>query len=192
VAAYRSVFESFGADRPVVVRLADIGGDKAVPYLEPVGREFARTPGQRALLLVQLRAIWRAGGLAGVVPHVTAPMVSSLDDARALAELRDSARAQVAAAGDPLPERMISGVMIELSTAVSIAAELAPLVDFFSIGTNDLTQSILGTDRTDPASAGLADSLHPAVLDSIAAVVSAAKAAGIPVTVCGEMAGDPM
>ena len=109
VAAYRRAFEAFGPGRPVVVRLADIGGDKGIPYL---GLPAEANPflGVRAirlayrdpeLLRTQLRAIWRAGGLAGVVPHVMAPMVATLEDVDLLDALRDEARAAVVAAGHP-------------------------------------------------------------------------------------------
>jgi phosphoenolpyruvate-protein kinase (PTS system EI component) len=120
-----------------------------------------------------------------------APMVATVADARLLIDLRDEARAQVVAAGDPCPERMETGLMIEVPSAAMLAAELARLVDFFSIGTNDLTQYILAADRGNPALARFQDALHPAVLRTIASVVAGASGAGIPVAACGELAGDP-
>ena len=199
VEPYRRVFAAFGPDRPVVIRLADIGGDKALPYLDlPV--EANPAMGVRAirlgathsdLLAAQLRAIWRAAGLAGVIPRVMAPMVATLADVELLRELRDEARAAVAASGEPLPERMITGVMIEIPSAAIMAAQIARRVDFFSIGTNDLTQYTLAADRSNPALAHLQDALHPAVLRLVAAVVEGAAGAGIPTSVCGELAGDP-
>jgi phosphocarrier protein FPr len=199
VAAYRQTMESFGPDRPVVIRLADIGGDKEIPYLglpeEPnpfLGvRAIRLAHGSRELLLTQLRAIWRAAGLAGVTPHVMAAMVSTVADARLLAELRDEARAVVVAAGQPCPERMITGLMIEVPSAAAMAPELAQLADFFSIGTNDLTQYVLAADRGNPSLARLQDALHPAVLRTVAAVVAGAVSAGVRVAACGELAGDP-
>jgi phosphoenolpyruvate-protein phosphotransferase len=204
VAAYRAAFEAFGPDRPVVIRLADIGGDKALPYLQlpPEANPFLgvrairlAAHGSRELLLTQLRAIWRAAGLAGVTPHVMAPMVATLDDARLLIELRDEARAGAAvtasAAGDTLPDTMATGVMIEIPSAAIMSPELARVVDFFSIGTNDLTQYALAADRGNASLASLQDALHPAVLRLIREVVAGADAAGIPVAVCGELAGDP-
>ena len=199
VEPYRRVFEAFGPRRPVVVRLADIGGDKTVPYLDlpPEANPF---PGARAirlaardlgLLSAQLRAIWRAAGQAGVTPHVMAPMVADLSDARLLLELRDEARAAVAASGRPLPDRMVTGVMIEVPSAAILAPELARLVDFFSIGTNDLTQYTMAADRSNPALAHLQDALHPAVLRLVTSVVVGADGAGIPVAACGELAGEP-
>ncbi|MFH1475289.1 MAG: phosphoenolpyruvate--protein phosphotransferase [Chloroflexota bacterium] len=199
VAAYRRAFEAFGPGRPVVVRLADIGGDKGIPYLGLPGeanpflgvraiRLAYRDPG---LLLTQLRAIWRAGGLAGVVPHVMAPMVATLEDVDLLDALRDEARAVVVAAGHACAERMVTGIMVEIPAAALLAPELARRVAFFSIGTNDLTQYLMAADRGNAALDRFQDALHPAVLRAIAGVVAGADAAGIPVAVCGELAGDP-
>lgn len=199
VGEYRRAMEAFGPDRPVVVRLADIGGDKSIPYLgspaEPnpfLGVRAIRLADEsRELLLTQLRAIWRAAAAAGVTPHVMAPMVATIADARLLLELRDEARRAVAADGAACPERMATGIMIEVPSAAIMAPELARMVDFFSIGTNDLTQYVMAADRGNPSLAGLQDALHPAVLRTIATVVAGADAAGIPVAVCGELAGDP-
>ena len=201
IESYRRAMAAFAEpERPVVVRLADIGGDKPIPYLglpsEPnpfLGVRAIRLAeqGSRELLLTQLRAIWRAAGLAGVTPHVMAPMVSTIADARLLLELRDEARGQVVAARSVCPERMATGIMIEVPAAAILAPELARLVDFFSIGTNDLPQYVLAADRGNPSLARFQDALHPAVLRTIAGVVAGADAAGIPVAVCGELAGDP-
>jgi len=196
---YRRTMEAFGPERPVVIRLADIGGDKSIPYLgrpeEPnpfLGvRAIRLAHDSRELLLTQLRAIWRAAGAAGVTPHVMAPMIATLADARLLTGLRDEARREVVASGAACPEKMVTGVMIEVPSAAILAPELARLVDFFSIGTNDLTQYILAADRGNPSLARFQDALHPAVLRTIAAVVTGADGAGIPVAVCGELAGDP-
>jgi phosphoenolpyruvate-protein phosphotransferase len=199
VEAYRRVFEAFGPQRAVVVRLADIGGDKGIPYLR-LPAEANPFLGVRAirlayrdpeLLRTQLRAIWRAGGLAGVVPHVMAPMVATLEDVTLLESLRDDARAAVLAAGRPCAERMITGIMVEIPAAAFLAPELARRVAFFSIGTNDLTQYVMAADRGNATLGHLQDALHPAVLRAIAGVVAGADAAGIPVAVCGELAGDP-
>jgi phosphoenolpyruvate-protein phosphotransferase len=199
VEPYRRVFEAFGPDRPVVVRLADIGGDKAMPYLDlpPEANPFLgvraiRLAGRnRELLSAQLRAIWRAAARAGVTPHVMAPMVATIADVELLLELRDEARAVVAASGEALPERMVTGVMIEIPAAAILARKIARRVDFFSIGTNDLTQYAMAADRSNPELAYLQDALHPAVLKLIAGVVAGAAEAGIPTAVCGELAGDP-
>jgi len=198
-AAYRRVLEAFGAARPVVIRLADIGGDKAIPYLNLPAeanpflgvRAIRLAYRNRDLLLTQLRAIWRAGALAGVTPHVMAPMVATMEDVDLLLSLRDEARAALMAAGEPCAERLVTGIMVEIPSAALMAAELAPRIDFFSIGTNDLTQYIFAADRGNATLGGLQDALHPAVLRAIAGVVAGADRAGIPVAVCGELAGDP-
>jgi phosphocarrier protein FPr len=118
-------------------------------------------------------------------------MVATVADVRLLLELRDEARAEVLRAGQPCSERIVTGVMIEVPSAAMMARELAGLVDFFSIGTNDLTQYVLAADRGNAALARFQDALHPAVLRTIAAVIAGARAGGIPVAVCGELAGDP-
>ncbi|MEZ0239718.1 MAG: phosphoenolpyruvate--protein phosphotransferase [Chloroflexota bacterium] len=199
VAAYRRVLAVFGPDRPVVIRLADIGGDKPIPYL---GLPAEANPflGVRAirlayaapqLLQTQLRAIWRAGGLAGIVPHVMAPMVSTIEDVELLHTLRDAARREVVDAGEPCADAMVTGIMVEVPSAALLAPELAARVDFMSIGTNDLTQYVFAADRGNAALASMQDALHPAVLRAIAMIVAAGREAGIPVAVCGELAGDP-
>ena len=199
VAAYLRAFQAFGPARPVVVRLADIGGDKGIPYLRlpPEANPFLGVRairlayGDPDLLRTQLRAIWRAGGQAGVEPHVMAPMVATLEDVDLLEALRDEARAAVVAAGQPCAERMVTGIMVEVPAAALLAPELARRVAFFSIGTNDLTQYVMAADRGNAALGRLQDALHPAVLRAVAGVVAGADASGIPVAVCGELAGDP-
>ena len=86
---------------------------------------------------------------------------------------------------------MVTGIMVEVPSAAILAPELARRVDFFSIGTNDLTQYVLAADRGNASLARMQDALHPAVLRTVAAVVAGADAAGIPVAACGELAGDP-
>ena len=199
VEAYRKVFAAFGPDRPVVVRLADIGGDKGIPYLHlaPEQNPFLGVRAirlaytDRALLVTQLRAISAAAALAGVVPHVMAPMVATIADVELLLSLREEAQAGLVRDGLPRSERIVTGIMVEVPSAALMAPELARRVDFFSIGTNDLTQYLLAADRTSPVLAGLQEALHPAVLRCIRMVVEGADRVGIPVAVCGELAGDP-
>ncbi len=184
VAAYRRTFDAFGPDRPVVVRLADIGGDKGIPYLglPPEANPFLGVRairlayGDPELLRTQLRAIWRAAALAGVEPHVMAPMVATLEDVTLLESLRDEARAAVVAAGQPCAERMATGIMVEVPAAALLAPELARRVAFFSIGTNDLTQYVMAADRGNATLGRFQDALHPAVLRAIAGIVAGADA----------------
>ncbi len=199
VAAYAAVFESFGP-RPVVVRLIDVGGDKPLPYLRLAaeanpflgvrGLRLARE--DRELQLCQLRAIARAGAESRSVPRVMAPMVATVEDVILLRGLLDEALADLDARGIPRAVHLEVGIMVEVPSAALMAPELARRVDFFSIGSNDLTQYVLAMDRTHPAFATAADAMHPAVLRAVRATVEGATAHGIDVAVCGELAGDPL
>lgn len=200
VAAYAAVLRSFGVERPVVIRLADIGGDKAIPYLHLAaednpflgvrGLRLARE--DRGLIATQVRAIARAGAAAGATPHLMAPMVSTVEDVTLLREIVAEALASLDAEGSPRADRLVVGIMVEVPSAALCAPELAAGVDFFSIGSNDLTQYMLAMDRTNARLAAVADALHPAVLRAIRATVDGADVRGIPVAVCGELASDPL
>jgi phosphocarrier protein FPr len=190
------VLERFGRHRPVVIRLADIGGDKDVPYL---GLPAEDNPflGVRAvrlavdspdLLVVQVRAIMRAATAAGVTANIMAPMVATLEDVDLLEAIVGQARRELPAGADA---RLRLGVMIEVPSAVLLIRELAARVAFVSIGTNDLTQYLFAADRTNARLARYQQATHPAVLRAIAAVVDGAHGSGIQVAVCGELAGDP-
>ena len=176
---------------PLIIRTLDIGGDKVVPYL-PQPKEdnpFLGVRGIRLclrkpeLFLPQLRAIYRAS-LTGPV-KIMFPMIATLEDLRAAKEVAEQVRAEL---GVPPVE---IGIMIEVPSAVVLAAELAQECDFFSIGTNDLTQYLLAMDRMHAALAKQVDGLHPAVLRMIDQTVRGAQSAGKWVGVCGGVAGDP-
>lgn len=172
VDVYRDVFAALGPERPVVIRLADIGGDKGIPYLHLpseanpfLGLRAIRLAYEcRDLLVTQVRAISTAAALAGVVPRVMAPMIACGDDVALLRSMVDEAQRGLMTAGLPRAERLSIGIMVEIPSAALLAADLAPLVDFFSIGTNDLTQYLFAADRTNPALATFQDALHPAGL----------------------------
>ncbi len=194
---YRQVFEVFG-DRPVVVRTLDVGGDKNVPGIE-MGEELNPFLGKRGVRLTldvpdlfqtQLRALLRAA--VGANLKLMFPMVASLSEIAATRAAVDEAKRGLDAEGKERAHSFEIGIMIEVPSAAVTADLLAPHVDFFSIGTNDLTQYTLAVDRTNPAVASMADALHPAVLRLIAQVIEAAHAHGKWVGLCGELAGDPV
>lgn len=196
IAVYRALLEAMGG-KPVVVRTLDVGGDKPLPYL-PMPAEanpFLGVRGVRLsrrhpeLLRRQLRALLRAG--AGFPLRIMFPMVSTVEEIRWLRAFVEEVRSELAAEGHPLPEDLQVGMMVEVPAAALLADRFLPWVDFFSIGTNDLTQYTLAADRTNPAVAGMADGLHPAVLRLIRSVTAAAEGTGKWVGVCGELAGDP-
>lgn len=176
---------------PLVIRTLDIGGDKVVPYLSLPKEDnpFLGVRGVRLtlkkpeLFLPQLRAIYRASKTGPV--SIMFPMIATLEDLRAAKEVAEKVRLEV---GAPPVEL---GIMIEVPSAVMIAAELAKECDFFSIGTNDLTQYALAMDRMHPALGKQVDGLHPGVLRLIEMTVRAAESAGRWVGVCGGIAGDP-
>jgi phosphoenolpyruvate-protein phosphotransferase len=198
--AYEAVLRAFGPDRQVVIRLADIGGDKGIPYLHMAAEDnpFLGIRGlrlsydDRALIRTQVRAIARAGAAAGATPSLMAPMVSTFEDVTMLREIVADALASLDADGSSRAARLVVGIMVEVPSAALCAPELAADVDFFSIGSNDLTQYVLAMDRTNARLAGVADALHPAVLRAVRSTVEGADAAGIPVAVCGELAADPL
>jgi phosphoenolpyruvate-protein kinase (PTS system EI component) len=183
-AALAPLLDGF-ADRPVTVRTLDFADDKLPPFLR-AGRAGALGRGLPLLLAApdafaaQLRAIVAAGG-AGL--RIMIPMVASVEEFLACRRLLDKAVA--GGASPPL------GVMVELRAAVAHAGALAQHADFFSVGTNDLTAALLGLSRRDPALTPLR-AAEPVVLQAIAETVAEANAAGIPVSVCGDAAAEPV
>jgi phosphoenolpyruvate-protein phosphotransferase len=194
--AYRAVVEAF-APHPVTIRLLDVGGDKPIPYL-PIGpeanpflgvRALRLAPRERSLFVTQLRACYRAAA-AGPV-KVMAPMVADAGDADLLLELAEEARRGLDAGGLARGDVGL-GVMLEIPSAILVADSYFGRLSFASLGTNDLLQYALAVDRGNPALERYRDSLHPAVLRLVADAVRAAGEAGIELSVCGEMAADPV
>ncbi|MGF7174058.1 phosphoenolpyruvate--protein phosphotransferase [Azospirillum doebereinerae] len=190
---YRAMLDALDG-RPLIVRALDIGGDKQVPHLHLPHEEnpFLGVRGARLLLRQpdllepQLRALYRAAKHAkpGAL-SIMFPMITTLTEVETLRAVCDRIRAELDAPAVPL------GIMVEVPAAAVLADVLARHVDFFSIGTNDLTQYALAIDRQHPELAAEADSLHPAVLRLIRMTVEGAERHGRWVGVCGGIAGDP-
>jgi len=196
-AAYRAAAEALGRERPLIIRTLDVGGDKPLPYIN-IGAEANPFLGWRAIRLclaqpeffkTQLRAIVR---LAAEFPvKVMFPMIATLAEFRAAKALLAEARDEVQGRGQAAPRQIETGIMVEIPAAALRARQFAPEVDFFSIGTNDLTQYTLAAERGNARVASLADAFQPAVLQLIRQTAEAAHARGKWVGVCGELAGDP-
>ena len=190
LAAYSTMTKALNG-LPLIIRTLDIGGDKVVPYLTFPHEDnpFLGVRGVRLclrhpeLFIPQLRAIYRASTTGPV--KIMFPMIASLEELREAKKFAEEVRAEL-----NVPPVEI-GIMIEVPSAALMAAEFAQEVDFFSIGTNDLTQYVLAMDRMHPALARDVDGLHPVVLRLIDRVVRDATTAGKWVGVCGGVAGEP-
>jgi phosphoenolpyruvate-protein phosphotransferase/dihydroxyacetone kinase phosphotransfer subunit len=197
MAALRQVSQDLG-DRPLIVRTLDIGGDKEVSYLHlPVEanpflgvRALRLCFADQALFTTQLRAILRAG--EGRNFKIMFPMVADVSDLARACAILEQVHRDLQQAGVPHTWPLEIGIMIEIPSAALQAAALAEQVDFFSIGTNDLTQYTLAADRGNPVLASYQDPVHPAVLRLVQEVVRGAEKHHRLVAVCGEAAGDEL
>ena len=194
--AYRQVLIAM-QDRPVVIRTLDVGADKSLPWMTQVSENPAL--GLRAIrlclaepqiFLAQIRAILRAAQTGSA--RILIPMIASLSELDQALALIETAKQQLRDEGVPFRADVPVGGMIEVPAAALAVEWFVKRLDFLSIGTNDLIQYTLAIDRTDDSVAHLYDPLHPAILHLISHTLRVAQRQGVPVSVCGEMAGDAL
>ena len=195
--AYKEAVEIMGG-KTVIIRTLDIGGDKDIPYLD-LEKEENPFLGYRAvryclanedMYKVQLRGILRASAFGKV--KIMVPLVTCVEEVRAVKALVEVCKEELKAEGVAFDANIEVGCMVETAAASLIADLLAKEADFFSIGTNDLTQYTMSVDRGNAKVAYLYSAFQPAVLRSIKNIIAAGNAAGIPVGMCGEAAADPL
>ena len=192
---YRTIVQKL-AGKPLTIRTLDLGADKqidgnasSVSTNPALGlRAIRLCLKEPALFFPQLRAIYRASAHGPV--RLMLPMISSTQELLQILRHLDSVRHQLAQAGIPFDPKLPIGGMIEVPAAAINAGMLSEYLDFLSIGTNDLIQYTLAIDRIDDEVNYLYDPLHPAVLKLISMTINAGHSMNIPVTMCGEMAGD--
>ncbi len=196
--AYKIVAEKLQG-KPVIIRTLDIGGDKEIPYM---GLEKDENPflGYRAIRLCldrkediykpQLRALLRASAYGNI--KIMIPLVTCIDELREAKALIEELKAELDAEKIPYNKDIQVGIMVETAAASLIADIFAKEADFFSIGTNDLTQYTMSVDRGNDKISYLYSTFNPAVLRSIKRIITCAREAGIMVGMCGEAASDPM
>ncbi|KAB7738688.1 phosphoenolpyruvate--protein phosphotransferase [Parvibaculum sedimenti] len=196
---YSAVLDAAG-DKPAVFRTLDIGGDKMLPYMDMAAfKEENPALGWRAirigldrpaLLRHQLRALLTAA--AGRSLRVMFPMVAEVAEFKRARSLVDKELARLAKFGRPAPAKIEIGTMLEVPSLVWQLDTLLPLVDFVSVGSNDLLQFLFAADRGNPRVANRYDLLSPAVLGFLRSIVVKCRAQGVPITLCGEMSGKPL
>ncbi|WP_338658816.1 phosphoenolpyruvate--protein phosphotransferase [Yersinia intermedia] len=197
VAQYQGMLQLY-PNKSVTLRTLDIGADKQLPYM-PISEEnpclgwrgIRVTLDQPEIFLIQVRAMLRANAGTGNL-GILLPMITSLEEVDEAKRLIDRAGREVQEVlGYELPQPKL-GVMIEVPAMIFMLPYLKSRVDFISVGTNDLTQYLLAVDRNNTRVASLYDSLHPAMLQVLSHILTQATLSGLQVSLCGEMAGDPM
>lgn len=194
-AAYKKVVETMGG-RKVIIRTLDIGADKQVDYFD-LDKEENPALGFRAIRIcltrpeifrTQLRALYRASAYGNLA--IMYPMIISLDEVREIKAISKAVREELIAEGIKIGDNVEEGIMIETPAAVIIADDLAKEVDFFSVGTNDLTQYTLAIDRQNAKLDRFYDAHHPAILKMLKMIADSAHKAGIWAGICGELGAD--
>lgn len=197
VAQYQGMLQLY-PNKPVTLRTLDIGADKQLPYM-PISEEnpclgwrgIRVTLDQPEIFLIQVRAMLRANAGTGNL-GILLPMITSLEEVDEAKRLIDRAGREVQEVlGYELPQPKL-GVMVEVPAMIFMLPYLKSRVDFISVGTNDLTQYLLAVDRNNTRVASLYDSLHPAMLQVLSHILAQATQSSLQVSLCGEMAGDPM
>ena len=197
VEAYRKIFSHFQG-QPVVVRTLDIGGDKEIPYLNfpkelnPFlgWRGVRMLHGREDILSGQIRSLLRAG--VGVDLRIMVPMIALQEEIDEIKALIERERDHLILEQIPCAENIQFGIMVEVPSAAILSDRLAKSVDFFSIGTNDLTQYTIAVDRTNSQVAHLASGFNPAVLFLVQRTINSAHSVGKWCGMCGEFAGEPL